>query len=88
MKKSKKSKYVGRIFIFTNKSCINEFNSLKQIFLEITEDENVVGEIKIDSKPFLYDIMKLRSRKSTCPQVFFNSTYFGVQLIKLILGLL
>jgi hypothetical protein len=76
---SKKSSTTGKIYIFTNSEKKEEYNQIKQIIMDITKDETTIGELKIDSKPYLYNIMIKKTKKTVCPQIFFNSEYFGVK---------
>jgi glutaredoxin len=74
----KKRLYTGRIFMFTEKNDKRDCQDAKQIFLDFELDPSVISEIKIDSKPHLRTIMEVYTNKKTStPQIFFNSVYFG-----------
>lgn len=74
---AKKKGFVGRIFVFTEKSTKDKFASIKKLLEDLDVDSSILSEIKIDSKPHLKQIMEKESNKSDTPQIFLNSNYFG-----------
>jgi glutaredoxin 3 len=72
----KQRDYDGRVFIFTTKKHYkDQCQTAKTIISEMDMD---ASEIKIDDKPYLYEIMtKLSHGRSELPQIFFNEKYIG-----------
>ncbi|KAL0485362.1 vesicle-associated protein [Acrasis kona] len=73
--KRKTKDYIGRIYVFTNKLAKNECNEAKALIKDAGGD---ASEIKVDTKPYLFEIMsRLSNGKQDMPQIFFNDSHIG-----------